>query len=415
MGLFRQAAVEAQRERLQGTVLLLPRFPHLLLCLCLLIWMAALILFLTTASYSRKASVRGWLEPGSGMVRVYPRSEGRLARLLVDHGDMVAQGQALALINGDRILADGQPLEALLLEEYHKQKAALERQLAREEILLAGRRQALERRLESGGRELASLAARLETLDERMQLLERRRQRHESLAEAGHITLAELDELREQALVVTSERQALAAQRIRTRASRAGTESELARLPEEAGNTMDRLRLRLSDLSQEIARLRGNRAYVVQAPLSGRVDNIALQPGQEARYNHPLMTLTPTGAPLVARLLVPVHAAGFIEPGQALAIRYDAFPYQKYGLQAGRIVEVAASASLPTDNTLAPLPLDEPAFRVTARPDSAAIEAHGRRIALKSGMTFSADVMLERRSLLQWLLNPLYSLRGRLT
>jgi membrane fusion protein len=261
---------------------------------------------------------------------------------------------------------------------------------------------------------LASLDARLETLDKRVQLFKRRRQRHESLAASGHITLAKLDDLREQALVLDSERQALAARRIRYLADQAGMESELARLPEEAANSMDRLRLQLSDLSQEIARLRGNRAYVVQAPLSGQVNNIGLQPGQKARYDSPLLTLTPSGATLVARLLVPVDAAGFIERGQALAIRYDAFPYQKYGLQPGWIIGVAASATLPTDNTLLPLSLNEPAFRVTARPENTTIQAHGGRIVLKPGMTFSADVMLERRSLLQWLLEPLYSLRGRL-
>ena len=414
MGLFRRAAVAAQRERLEGSVVLLPRFPHLLLCLCLLTWVSAALLFLTEASYSRRATVRGWLEPSTGMVRVYPQSEGRLARLLVSDGDMVVAGQPLAVVNGDRILADGRHLEALLLEEYQNQKAALERQLAREESLLSSRRQALQQRIESGRRELAALDTQLETLAARAELLNRRRGRHESLAESGHITPAELDDLREQALVLASERHSLAAQLIRNRAGEAELAGELARLPGEVGNAMDRLRLQLSDLSQEIARLRGNRAYAVQAPLSGRINNIGLQPGQKARYDTPLLTLVPAGAPLVARLLVPIHAAGFIESGQPLAIRYDAFPYQKYGLQPGRVVKVSASATLPGDHAQLPLPLNEPAFRVTARPEHAVIQAHGERLALKSGMTFSADVMLERRSLLQWLLEPLYSLRGRL-
>ena len=52
-------------------------------------------------------------------------------------------------------------------------------------------------------------------------------------------------------------------------------------------------------------------------------------------------------------------------------------------------------------------------YRVTARLDSAAVQAFGQQIALKSGMTLSADIRLSQRSLLQWLLEPLYSLRGR--
>jgi membrane fusion protein len=348
------------------------------------------------------------------MVRVYPGSEGRLARLLVSDGDIVTKDQALAVIDGGRTLADGQHLEALLLDEYRIQQTALERQLARQERLRDKHLQALESRLASAGRELVALDARIEIVEERARLLERRRQRHEALAASGHITLKELDDLREAALDLAGERRALAAQRVRRQADRAAVKGELDRLPEELDNAMDGLRLRLSELSQEVARLRGSRAYVVQAPLSGRVSNISLQPGQKTRYASPLMSLIPAGAPLVARLLVPVRAAGFIEPGQPLAIRYDAFPYQRYGLQAGRIVKVADSATLPGDNALLPLSLEEPAFRVTALPDRSTIEMQGGRIALKSGMTFSADVVLEKRSLLQWLLDPLHGLRERL-
>ena len=127
------------------------------------------------------------------------------------------------------------------------------------------------------------------------------------------------------------------------------------------------------------------------------------------------MTLNPAGSALVAQLLVPVHAAGFLRRGLELAMRYDAFPHQKYGLQEGRILQVADSATLPTDYVQLPIAITSPIFRVTAQLRRATLKAGGEEITLRSGMTFSADVILERRSLLQWLLDPLQTLRGRIT
>jgi membrane fusion protein len=118
MGLFRQQAVDAHRDRLHGHVILLPRLPHTALCLFLLLWVALLVVFLTQTTYSRKETVLGWLEPESGVVRIYPQGEGKLAQLLVKNGDTVISGQPLAIINGDRVLPGGDHLETLLLEEY---------------------------------------------------------------------------------------------------------------------------------------------------------------------------------------------------------------------------------------------------------------------------------------------------------
>ncbi len=415
MGLFRQEAIDAQRHRLQGQVVLLPRWPHALLSALLLLWLVALMAFLTQASYSRKETVRGWLEPADGMVRIFPQAEGRVAQLLVAEGDLVIKGQPVAIINGDRILEDGAHLEAVLLEEYQARKAAMERQFAREAVLAELRNGELLARIGDAKATLGQLDNQATTLAQRIAIGEQRLARHRSLADAGHLTASELEQLQEQQLLLTGERQELGVQRLQQASLLKQLRAERQRLPEETRNAEDRLRIALGELSAEIARLRGNRAHVLVAPLDGQVSSIGFAEGQRAKYEQPLMTLLPKGSPLEATLLVPVRAAGFLEAGQALHIRYDAFPYQKFGLQAGEIVEVTAGTVLPSDQANLPLRISEPVFRVTALPTAHTVPAYGRQFDLKPGMTLSADIVLEQRSLLQWLLEPLHSLRGRMT
>ncbi len=415
MGLFRQEAIEAQRMRLQGQVVLLPRWPQALLCILLLAWLAAVIVFLTQSSYSRKETVRGWLEPGDGMVRIFPQSAGRIAQLLVAEGDPVVKGQPVAIINGDRVLADGAHLETLLLEEYQARKAALQRQLDRESVLAGLRDSELLARIGDAKATLKQLTAQAGNLEKRAALARQRLARHQTLAESGHLTIAELEQLQEQTLLLASERQELEVQRLQQATLLKRLRAERQRLPEETSNAEDRLRIALGELSGEIAQLRGNRAHVLVSPLDGQVNSIGFAVGQRASHEQPLMTLLPADSPLEATLLVPVRAAGFLASGQQLHIRYDAFPYQKFGLQQGQILEVTSGTLLPGDQANLPLRIAEPVFRVTALPRVDAVAAYGRDIPLKPGMTLSADIVMEERTLLQWLLEPLLSLRGRMT
>jgi len=414
MELFRQEAVDNQRNRLQGDVVVLPRLSHGLLCTALVLWLLAVAVFLTQANYSRKESVKGWLEPEAGVVRVYPGGEGELARLMVRENDTVVSGQPLAIINGDKALPDGKHLEALLLEEYALQRSALERQLQRAVALRRQRESDLSLRIASAERELRWMDMQLASFADRQKLDARRLERHRRLQRGGHITDAELERLETEELQGRQEGLAHSLERERRLSLLGRLRAELALVPDETANSADQLRLRLSVLSQEMARLRGNRAYVIKAPLDGAVSDIQGRVGQQVRPDRALMSLMPEGSELVATLLVPVRAAGFLREGQPLLLRYDAFPYQKFGTHAGRLVSVSRTSALPGEHASFPFAIREPIYRAMASVEHKWVEAYGQAFALKSGMTLSADIRLEDRTILQWLLEPLYSLRGRL-
>jgi membrane fusion protein len=58
-----------------------------------------------------------------------------------------------------------------------------------------------------------------------------------------------------------------------------------------------------------------------------------------------------------------------------------------------------------------PVKLDAPAYKVTAALDAATIAVHSRRVPLQPDMTLKADIILEKRPLYRWLLEPLYGAR----
>lgn len=413
-GLFRRQAMERHTDRLHGDILLLPRLSHSLVITALLLWIVATLAWLTTSKYARKETVAGWLEPDSGVVRIYAQRGGTIRDVLVSEGERVSEGQSLFIVNGDRVLSSGQALESVLEAEYASQRKLLTQQLHRTEVIQSQKRQDLGQRIATAVDNIDLLGAQAATLQRRYRLVTQRHERYQRLARDGYISAAELEAVTAEQLALEGERQALARNRSNLTNQLQQLESRLALLPEETANEAGQLRARLSSLSQRIAELHGKRAYVVKAPRDGVVNNLQAREGQQAKPGISLLSLVPPDASLKAHLLVPVRAAGFLETGQHLNIRYDAFPYQKFGLHPGEVLEVSDTVVLPDELAMAPVSIREPAYRITAIPHHTSVEAYGRQFALKPGMTLSADVRLSERNLLQWLLEPLYSLRGRL-
>jgi membrane fusion protein len=112
--------------------------------------------------------------------------------------------------------------------------------------------------------------------------------------------------------------------------------------------------------------------------------------------------------------------AGFVEKGQRVLLRYAAYPYQKFGMGNGEVIEVSRSPyvvqELPTHiaATLSGIAQSgDPVYRVTVRVTDQAVQAYGHAHELKAGMLAEADVIQDTRTLWEWVLEPVLSLSRR--
>jgi membrane fusion protein len=88
---------------------------------------------------------------------------------------------------------------------------------------------------------------------------------------------------------------------------------------------------------------------------------------------------------------------------------YEAFPYEKFGTARGTVTSISRTILGPSEVSIPGLNVSQPAFRVRASLASEDIHAYGQAVPLQPGMLVNADVVFDRRSLLQWLLDPLYA------
>ena len=92
--------------------------------------------------------------------------------------------------------------------------------------------------------------------------------------------------------------------------------------------------------------------------------------------------------------------------GQEVRFLYDAFPYQNFGAYTGQITELSNTVLTKTD-TAGPIQPEEPVYKAVAVLDRPDVDANGQQVALQAGMMLKAEVILDRRSLASWILDPL--------
>jgi membrane fusion protein len=184
----------------------------------------------------------------------------------------------------------------------------------------------------------------------------------------------------------------------------------LEQLPTVMAEKIQLLRNELSAAEQRIAEVGGRRAYVIRAPIAGRVSSLQASVGQVADPQRLQLQIVPAAGELQAELFVPARAIGFVEVGQDVRILYDAFPYQHFGTYRGRIVRLSQTILTGADVST-PVALREPAYKAIVALERLDIDAYGKRVPLQPDMLLKADIILERRTLVEWILNPLLSAR----
>lgn len=413
--LFRRQAVDHQLERLHGSVLVLPSLSHVIAAMLIAVWLLVTVAWLVNSQYARQVTVSGWLEPPEGVVRMFPQNgQGRLTQVYVQDGQHVTAGQPLFVIGADRTLVSGDDLEARLLREYQQQQVLLEGQLQSANSIHQTKQLDLSYQLDSIQQDLARLASQMETLEARQALIEQRVGNYRLMSQDGHIAAIEVDKALEQKLALQSEYQMLQREYINQKNQQHQLKSQRDILPQQHINRINEYKTQISLVDLKIAQLSSQQAYVVKATRSGKVANLQVQIGQQVLASTPILSILPNHQQVEAKLLIPARSAGFIRQGQHLDIRYDAFPFQKFGIYRGVIAHISQNVLLANELDFSPLTVTEPVYLVTAMLSSNQVHAYGKDISLKSGMTLSADIELGQRSLFEWLLEPLFSLQGRL-
>ena len=260
--------------------------------------------------------------------------------------------------------------------------------------------------------EALQLKAQLATQQKRLESARRTLARHQALVAQKFVSEAAVQEKQEDVLEQQARLQALQRSSVSLQRDLGALKLEIGSSALKAETQRESIEREVSLLDQQLTEHEARRALVIAAPADGVVTTLLAEPGQNVTTSTPLLSILPAGAQLQAQLLVPSRSIGFIEPGQTVALRYQAFPYQRFGFYRGQVREISKTIISPGDATL-PVALQEASYRVTVALDSQNVTAYQKQVPLQAGMLIDADVLLDHRRLIEWIFDPLYSLTRR--
>lgn len=411
--MFRREAVEHSLARSHGTVLLARSVSHALLTGLFAAIAAVVLLFFAAAGVTRKADVPGILLPAQGLIRVLCTQAGVVLERHVHEGQAVQAGDVLFVLGSERASArhgDVEQAIATLLQS-RRDSLANEQQQLREQT--RQRRDAAQRRADDLATEMGRIAAQRALQQRRVGLAEAALQRYADLQASGFVSAVQVQD--KQADLLDQQQRLAELDRAQAASAREldAVRAALRELPVLAARELEAAQRAIAALEQDLAENDARRRVVVRAPQDGIVTAITAEPGQPAVLHQALASLLPARSELEAELYAPSRAAGFVKPGMPVLLRYQAYPYQKFGQARGRVREVSASAMRPDELALAPTASSEPLYRVRVVLDRQTVTAYGASRPLVSGAALDATVLLDRRRLIEWVLEPLYTISGR--
>lgn len=409
--LFRQEAINSKLNKLEGDVILLPKLSYSFLTCFFCVWTLLILYGLNTTHYSRKEAVLGWIEPIEGIVKVYNHlPDSTITKLYVSEGEHVIADDRLLHVKNKTLLTDGQEFSHQFSAKLNKQKLELTNQLRRQKENYSLRRNNLIAQIKSSSHGLIQIKTQLSILQDQETLAIDETKKYENLYASNAISLIENNRTKKELLNIRSNIQTAKRDLENLRNTILRQERELALLSSLQENELGELRSQIYEIDQQLLQIQSRTEAIITAPISGIVTGIQVSVGQNPKDSIPLLTIIPENRKLKVKLLVPVRAVGFLAVGQRFSIRYDAFPYQKFGTYKASVEKISQSIFLPNETLHFPIQLNEPFYVVEASLERESISAYGNDIRLKPGMTLSGDINLEERTLLEWLLEPLYRL-----
>lgn len=405
--LFRREALSYRGGRLHGEVSLTTPMSWQLIGYSLLGVLIIGIVYLSLGSYARIETVPGVVSIDPGLATIASSRSGVVHSVLVAEGQQVQKGARLATVRTEEDLSAGETAPTRVRDALIAQKDQLGAQAAATARAAEADKARLRERMEGISNELNNIEEQIREQRQLLRMSAADFYNAQDIARRGFISQRDLD-AREATL--RSRRQQLS-QLLQTEAvRRADLKAEqhaIRQTTASASAQIKTIHASQTALQQQVARAESEQGYLMTAPVSGIVTAIAARAGQQVVPGQELMVIIPVNAHVVVDLYVPTTSIGFIEPDQSVNLAIDAFPYQEFGTIPGRIVTVSRA---PIKRQDASGTMASYLVRVSLGDTQVSTFRHPK--PLLAGMTLSAQIMTEKRSLLEWLFEPLFAVKN---
>lgn len=425
--LFRREVLVARSSQQMGQIQLAQPVAITIAAIITAIICVAVIAFICIGEVTRKAKVSGLTVPAGGTVTVTALSSGVIIHSLVKEGEIARAGQPLFEISTEHQGTGGE-LSDLVAQQLSIRRDTINAERRMRLSQNTEKMNSLKSRQHNVDTELLQLEEEVELAKRRQSLAVLSLEKYEQLQKSGFVSQTQTQQKQEELIDLDSRRSSLERTKIQLMASRLNMDAEAKELGNDLATAITQLRRTEASLNQESVENQGRKANLIIAPKTGIVSAVMFSTGQAVSNGQSLATIVPqmvTGSKnennIEVQLFAPSKTAGFVAPGQLTLLRYQAFPYQKFGLQRGTVIEISRTPFAPSElpPQLASTILsnaqqssasgngNEALYRIRVRLEKQSIDAYGISQTIPPHMTLDADIIQDHRKIWEWIAEPL--------
>ena len=402
--LYRQQAVEFCGTAQFGSVGLHRPLPANMVSTAILLLLVLLVSFVVLGTYTRKATVPGYLVPDKGILTSVAPTGGIISDIYVNEGDFVEAGEPLFRIKPQRFSLDNTDINKDIANKINEQRQNLVATLQQKSSYYDVEQSNLSEQLNNAQHERQYLKESIFYVESQINSQLKLVTKYRELYERDYVSELDFNSA-QQKLLLLKERNA----NLRREAFQ--LENRLKALQQTKSNeekfyheATSQLKGQILALENQLLEAQSATEQTVIAEQDGTIGSVLHKVNQYVYQGNKVLTVLPKNAQLQARLLVPGESAGFLQAKQNVRLRMSAFPYQKYGVVTGTLIRISQDTIEPAA-VAAPIKPVEAVYRVDVELNTSTHTQLTER--LKPGMKLEADVLLDTRTLFQWITAPL--------
>ncbi|HFW3090771.1 TPA: HlyD family secretion protein, partial [Salmonella enterica subsp. enterica serovar Reading] len=398
--MFRKDFLAQKRNEWLGDVHIASPLSYNIIGVYSLILFITIVLFLFFGHYTESEKAQGNVLPDKGLINVNSNETGFINEIFVSNGEYIKRGMPLFSVSKEKNTEKYGGIHHHINNQLNKQRELLTKEIEdKKRYLIEQKRIKLDY--------IAALKKDQEEIKEQISITRQQSLKIKStlsdmfsLRDKGYVSGLEIQN--QENLVLENEKQLKSLQRQLIDNSMRLNEQKDAinRITHEYSTEENKINNEIYETEKSIVLNKNDELNIYLAKEDGFVSSLLFEKGQSVRPGDTIMSLIPDGSKFIIQLYISGNAIGFIKPGNDVTLRFRAYPYQKFGVQHGKVEEISMniiSAKQLTDIT--GNPSSSPYYRITVAPDNQFIYAYGHKNPLIAGMMVDADIMIDKRNI----------------
>ncbi|MBD1583403.1 HlyD family type I secretion periplasmic adaptor subunit [Pseudoalteromonas sp. S16_S37] len=372
------------------------------------------------------ATATGKVVPKQRVKTVQPMESGVISKIYTYEGQKVNKGDLLLELDPAINAAQSRNLahqqsdlqqQIYRLTQYsnwleNKSAQSLPQLTSEQARLLNSEKRLHETQISMLSSEVARLEAELQSaqlskvkIEKTLPLLQERTDSLEKLQSSKMVSREEYLALKQEALALEAQLPIESANVKRLRAAVASANSNLQQKQAEAiQNTLaqiNQLQVQYHQISEDLVKSRFlEQKMQLRAPVSGTVENLTVTTlGEVVTPAQELMRIIPEDDELIVDAGLLNKDIGFAYAGQSVEVKVESFPFTRYGVIEGTLIDVSTDAVEHEQLGLI--------FPIKVKLDKQSLNVDGREVPLSAGMNVTAEVKTGQRYIVEFLLSPI--------